>query len=189
MALRGVGLPERLTVAAAQPALGWATGAFLKAYLANRAEATTTVLEASPIAAHIRDLASGGWQGTFSQLWDDLAEAAPETDRKSRDWPKDATRLSGALLSIEPALRAEGIMVRSIRYTATPVKATLIVSRPKLTAASSWECFQLSFRHRSPTMLVPRPNSSTDIVAVHTHQAHLERSHPVYAGTSSLRRP
>src|SRR6185312_15987157 len=51
---------------AAEPALGWAQGAFMVAYNRNREAANELALEASPIASKLVELLAGAgrWEGT-----------------------------------------------------------------------------------------------------------------------------
>jgi hypothetical protein len=99
-------------VAAASPALGFTTEEFLDAYRENHRRAFETALEADSVAAVVRTLATeGGFNGTPTQLLERLNLLATETQRRARDWPKDATRLSGRLKRLNPALRDRGIEV------------------------------------------------------------------------------
>jgi hypothetical protein len=55
---------------AAEPALGWAPGAFLRVYAENREQANDLALEAVTVVPHLRALleAQGEWRGTMSDL-------------------------------------------------------------------------------------------------------------------------
>jgi hypothetical protein len=101
-------------VSAAEPGLGWGQGTFLDAYADKRAEAHELTLEASVISTPVRNLAEGkGFFGTATELLRVLNERAGDELHMLRrnGWPKDATRLSGALRRIAPNLREVGVKV------------------------------------------------------------------------------
>jgi hypothetical protein len=99
-------------VVAAEPALPWSQGAFLAAYSGNRAGAIEATLDADPVADAVCALVAGEpWKGRASELMPRLAQGMPEHVLRSHDWPKDATRLSGRLRRLAPALRKVGIDV------------------------------------------------------------------------------
>lgn len=98
-------------VTAAEAALPWAAGRFAETYAANRADATELALEASPVAAEVRQLvaAVGKWEGTAGELLAVLDGRAPERTRRLRSWPTTARSLSSALRRLAPALREAGV--------------------------------------------------------------------------------
>jgi hypothetical protein len=98
---------------AAAPAFGWKAEAVTGAMEENRAGAVAGVIEADAVASAMQAIAGKQqvWTGTSTDL---LAEINRETtlDRqRERDWPKDATRLSGRLRRVAPALRRAGVEV------------------------------------------------------------------------------
>jgi hypothetical protein len=101
----------RLAVAA-QPALG-GTVSFLDAYHANREEAHATVVETSTLGEHLRALVlvSGTWEGTASELLQNLNERATESEKRSRAWPNVPNRVKPALQRLAPSLRHIGVEV------------------------------------------------------------------------------
>jgi len=101
-------------VVAAEPALPWEPGAFLRAYAGNRGAANELALEASIVAAPLTALlAAGGgrWQGTARELLDALEGHATEKVKKHRDWPANARKLGGELRRLAPNLRRAGTNV------------------------------------------------------------------------------
>jgi hypothetical protein len=94
-------------VAAAEPVLGWPSGAFLASYLDNRATANTAALDESVLAPLIVALMTGRdiWQVTASDLLAALEAKANEKTRKRRDWPSTPRKLSGDLRRLAPNLR------------------------------------------------------------------------------------
>jgi hypothetical protein len=101
-------------IVAAEPSFGWEKGTFLTAYADKRAEAHELTLEASVISGPVRDLADEqGFLGTATELLRLLDERVGDDLQVLRrnGWPKDATRLSGALRRIAPNLRAVGVKV------------------------------------------------------------------------------
>jgi hypothetical protein len=97
---------------AAEPALGWQAGSFLRSYSGNREAANDLALEASPLAGPIRVVAAaGGFEGTATELLARLAQHAAEKVANSRQWPKTGQALSGALRRLAPNLRKVGVLV------------------------------------------------------------------------------
>lgn len=97
-------------VTAAEPALGWTTGAFAAAYRRNRRDGSALALDAALIAAPLQDLAEiGEWQGTATELLRRLAELAGDETTSHREWPRDGRALTDALKRLSPNLRAIGI--------------------------------------------------------------------------------
>jgi hypothetical protein len=119
-------------VTAAEPALGWAPGAFLTAYRGNQRDANELALEASPIVVPLRKLMEQetAWEGTAGDLLEKLAALAGEKAVKEKEWPKRANVLSGKLRRLAPNLAQVGVGVdferqpggrrsRTIRLTRT----------------------------------------------------------------------
>jgi hypothetical protein len=102
-----------LWVTAAEPALGWEPGSFLRTYRENQGQAITTTLEASLITSPLREvLAEKGWfRGPTSDLLRCLRDRVEDRVVRDSAWPKDPIRLSGELRRLAPALRRVGIDV------------------------------------------------------------------------------
>lgn len=109
-----------LWVSAAEPALGWKTGRFKRAYEKNRRQAQLAILEASPLATPLcrfmEALVKEGvfeWKGQATKLLQELGRFRGEDDGKSGDetWPKGASALSNKLRRLAPAIRRIGISV------------------------------------------------------------------------------
>jgi len=99
---------------AAEPMLGVPCGTVARAWTRTRADAHAVALEHS-VAEAVRKLHGEQveWSGTATELLCLLAADTytNESTRRSRDWPSDATRLSGALRRLMPSLRTVGIEV------------------------------------------------------------------------------
>lgn len=105
-------------LSACEPVLRVKPGAMLKAYVTARRTAAASTLEASAVAAALRDWAPTAgssewtWEGTATSLLVALAEHAPESVcRDPRRWPQSPRSLSGALRRLAPALRGAGIVI------------------------------------------------------------------------------
>jgi hypothetical protein len=117
-------------VVAAEPALGWPAGSFLRAYTGNREAIHEIALDASLIVEPLRVLVEAGdITGTATELLDRLVAIAGEAAAHRRGWPRNPTALSRELARIAPNLRAVGIEVergrgahgsRSIAVRAVP---------------------------------------------------------------------
>ncbi len=110
-------------VIACEPALPWAAGSFIDAYMNNRASANDSALEASSIGAPILKLVEerGGFEGLMRELLGAL-EATLAKDRNGSaktpaDWPKSSRALSGEVRRIAPNLRAAGVDVIIGKHT------------------------------------------------------------------------
>jgi hypothetical protein len=88
-------------VTAAEPALGIADGAILRAYAGAREQATEQTLDGDPLAVAIRAV-SRPWEGTAADL---LARITP-AGRLPRGWPESPRGLSGALRRLAPSAPA-----------------------------------------------------------------------------------
>ena len=106
-----------LWVTAAEEALGWEKGGFLKAYNDNRGDANRQALEASPVAAAVWRLMKDRdeWRGTATELYQKLGGAATEEMRRSKAWPAAPNSLGGEMKRLAPALRAVGIEAEDYR--------------------------------------------------------------------------
>ncbi len=104
-----------LWAVAAERALGWQRGTFLRAYVGNRKDANSLALEASPVVpvllASLEDT-GGTWDGSAADLLTRLNGLADEKTVRQRGWPKTAQHLSGNLRRLAPSLRASGIDVQ-----------------------------------------------------------------------------
>ena len=100
-----------LWATAAEDALGWEPGAFMDAYIGNRAEATESALEADPVAIAVRELMEDRdeWSGTAGELWEALNELVGEAIRHTKVWPGAPNALSARMKRLAPALRGISI--------------------------------------------------------------------------------
>jgi hypothetical protein len=102
-------------VAAAEPALKWEKGTFLKAYSINRREVTALTLDADQVGTAVKTFMEGRsfkiWEGTASELLDALDGQADDRAKKGKYWPRSANALSGKVKRSATALRTEGIEV------------------------------------------------------------------------------
>jgi hypothetical protein len=103
---------------AAEAALGWEEGAFVRSYTANRREVNFLSLEDSVLVPPLRELVGrGGWEGSCTELLAELARGADEKAVRSRGWPSSARLLSNALRRLAPNLRRAGIAVEFSRLS------------------------------------------------------------------------
>lgn len=103
-----------LFIAAAEPALPWKGGEFIRAYRANRAESNFSAIEGSPVAPPILAMirAELAWSGSAGQLLKLLeARYTDEQIRRQKDWPQNLKAMGTAIRRVAPNLRAAGITV------------------------------------------------------------------------------
>lgn len=98
---------------AAEPALGLAPGAFMKAYTVNRDEIHELAIEHSPVATALRTLidTTGSFSGTATELKAALESCIDDRLRNSKLWPQSARAVAGELRRLTPNLRAIGYNV------------------------------------------------------------------------------
>ena len=123
--LERLALPRMADFAAlacrASRGLGWGPEAVLGAMERNRHAAVEAVVDSDPMSDALRDVlkregvegldGEGEWRGTASALLPLLTAAVSDDVRRERSWPKDATRLSGRLRRLAPALHRIGLEV------------------------------------------------------------------------------
>jgi hypothetical protein len=101
-----------LWATAAEEPLGWESGAFLRAYTGNRAEANHLTLEANPIVAPLQRLVEQrAWTGSATELLTALNQYVDDATRRQRPWPKTGKTLSDNFRRLAPNLRDIGIEV------------------------------------------------------------------------------
>ncbi|HZL59165.1 MAG TPA: hypothetical protein VFC38_05650 [Stellaceae bacterium] len=108
-------------IEAAAPGLGWEPGEFLTLYEANRTGTVLLTLESSMVGLTLRNLILGltdpekGWEGTASTLLLQLEQAASETFKRARAWPRQPGALGMELRRLAPVLRQVGIEIEHKR--------------------------------------------------------------------------
>ena len=126
-----------LWIAAAEPALGWERGTFMRAYAGSRRDVTAQALEASPVAQALtafmdrryNDHGEQEWSGTATILLGVLAAHVDETVQRGRGWPKAANTLTGELRRVAPTMRALGIDLELDRREGRGGTRTLRITR------------------------------------------------------------
>ena len=101
-------------VSAAEPALPWNTGDFMKAYNKNRQEIIDNALESDLVASEIKRLVDNGgeWSGTATELLAALNQSALENKKRDKSWPKLPNVLSRQLRRCATFLREKGIDIQ-----------------------------------------------------------------------------
>ncbi|NGZ11161.1 MAG: hypothetical protein CV088_17575 [Nitrospira sp. LK70] len=99
---------------AAEKALGWNSGTFMKSYTQNQEEANDLALDASPLTGPLKKFltlptATPSWTGSATDLLMKLHDRADEQVRRLKSWPSTPRALSNALRRLAPNLRASGI--------------------------------------------------------------------------------
>jgi hypothetical protein len=98
-------------VVATEEALGWDRGAFMHAYIGNRAEANEIAIANDPVAEAVQRLVDrhDKWSGTATALLRVLGKQVSDEIRRSKAWPATPNALSNQLKRLAPALREAGI--------------------------------------------------------------------------------
>lgn len=107
-------------VAAAEPALPWAPGAFIAAFARARQHATATLAEGDSVAAAVRSFIHDQgqeWSGLKSALHDLLTLRVNASVQRPKDWPANARWFSDRLRRAAPVLRALGIEIDEWRVS------------------------------------------------------------------------
>jgi len=100
-----------LWITAAESALGWEPGAFMRSYTGNRSESRELAIEASPVGALLRTIAEEGFEGTTRELLELLNTRAGESAQRQKEWPKNARSLAAHITRLAPDLRKLGYTV------------------------------------------------------------------------------
>jgi hypothetical protein len=121
---------------ATEVTLGGEEGSFMEALDLSDEEGAQQALEASPLAEPLYQLAQAnpdGWEGTASEMLAKLREYADEDLQHTREWPKAANVLSGALKRLAPLFREAGqVQIQQLsradgqgskRWSVKPLKA------------------------------------------------------------------
>ena len=92
----------------------WEAGGFLQAYKRNRDHAAETVLDAHLVGSAVMKFMEGkdAWEGTATNLLDELKKLVSEPEQKEKGWPKGANRLSNLLRTVAGTLAKVGIGVK-----------------------------------------------------------------------------
>jgi hypothetical protein len=92
----------------------WPSGTFVRAYDENRKVAIEGVVEADPVADHVREMMAEAtaWTGSASDLYRIGAGPSPDgCSASSSGWPKSPRALASRLRRVQTALRALGIEI------------------------------------------------------------------------------
>jgi putative DNA primase/helicase len=117
-----------LRITAAESALGWSKGDFMKLYDRNRQEVFEIALESDPIGQLIHELITmdnypAGWAGTAAGLLNLLNSRAPDSV-KGRFWPSNPSAMGAALRRVSPVLRKVGFKIEKSRGTKRMISIT-----------------------------------------------------------------
>ena len=93
--------------------MGSEENSFVASIKSLKTVSSELIVESSPVGVLIRSLLDerDEWVGKASKLLAWLNTKGSVEVMKRKDWPKDATRLSGLLKRLAPSLRAEGIEI------------------------------------------------------------------------------
>jgi hypothetical protein len=101
-------------VVAAEPALPWEPGSFIKEYKKNRFELIEVAIESDPISLSVLEMmtrpeAPKEWSGTPTALLKRLENYVPNNGASKKGWPQAPNIFSGRLRRVQTFLRAKGI--------------------------------------------------------------------------------
>ncbi len=104
-------------VVAAEPALPWDNGMFLKAYESNRSEFIDIALDADPAGTFVLEFMDkrDEWSGTHSELLESLKNIVPKSIQRIKEWPKSPNSLSNRLMKLEAFLMKKGVKIERER--------------------------------------------------------------------------
>jgi hypothetical protein len=124
-------------VAAAEPALGWESGRFLRAYAFQQSDTDDLALDQDAVAPLILRLPglrdTGRWEGTATDLWRELLDLLALDGRpRPIGWPRAPNRLASHLRNLAPVLRAHGVDLAAVRTATTRF---FVVTRRTITTA------------------------------------------------------
>jgi hypothetical protein len=111
--------------------LGYDANEFLEAYRQNRQSATVSLLEDSRIGGAVQRFMENrqSWEGTATELLDELSVLVGEATAQSKSWPKTPHALSGYLKRLAPSLRTVGIDVQFGRDLSPSRRRLITITR------------------------------------------------------------
>jgi len=128
-------------VVAAESALPFEAGAFMRAYNTNLNSSNVTVIEASATGPAIVQLVrtQRQWQGTALELLTTLSgnNYTDEKDRRRRDWPDNPRAMANAVRRLAPTLRASGIDVEFDRESKSGRRLIILENSRNSSSVSS----------------------------------------------------
>jgi hypothetical protein len=163
---------------AVSQALGKQPGDFMRAYSANRKHATLQIVDEAPVAIYVRAFMENRseWEGSASELLEELTALLGEKRRELRDWPTSGRKLSGALRRLAPPLRSNGIDLDFGQRTGAGRNKRLIRIR----------CTVIS-EHDQPPEQPAQPAAGSEVSAPGDPEKPVcERSAPGEASTASI---
>lgn len=106
---------------AAEGALEWSSGAFMRAYQANQDAGMEAALDAAPFAEAVIHFieARQQWRGTATDLLNVLESIILDRVKRAADWPKSGKGVSNALKRAGALLRYHQITVERARRSGT----------------------------------------------------------------------
>ena len=120
-------------VIAAEPALPWAPGAFLKAFEQSQAQALAALVDGDVVAKEIMNFSRHhpkGWSGLVSDLFDQLNLNADPQVTRLKDWPHSANWLSMRIDRIAAGLRVRGMEITNRRSNRGAVVTITKIAAP-----------------------------------------------------------
>ena len=133
-----------LWVAAAEDALPWKKGTFVKEYTLNREMLVDVGLEDDPIGSTVLEfmqkLSQSEWSGTATELLYALNKIASKALKRHKDWPKLHNALSRRLMRVAGFLRKRGIEIEraNTRPRTITVKKTVQPTPEPATACNEF---------------------------------------------------
>lgn len=119
-------------ILACEPALGWDPESFLDIYTGNIREANEICLNENilyhPLCHLMVERKHCEWEGTPTDLLSELRRLADDHDEKlttSKDWPKNANKLTQKLRRMSEALRKTGLDLNLDLHTGTERKIVI----------------------------------------------------------------
>ena len=103
-------------IVAAEPALPWNKGLFMRAYESNRKDTVESALDGDVVSWAVIQMMNHRdtfWSGTPTELNMVLSEYAKQFGWKKSDWPKAPNAMSSRLKRVRSFLRKKGIIVQT----------------------------------------------------------------------------
>gem|GEM_PF-5506424 len=98
---------------AVEAGLGWPSGTFMQAMACNQDDSNEAVVAGSLVGEIVRKfvVARQSWEGTWSELLDQLNKFADDDVKRREGWPHDSRTLSNKLRLLAPNLCGVGLDV------------------------------------------------------------------------------
>jgi len=120
---------------AVEKAMDWPGNTFMSTYNSNRILSVEMSLDADPVAQAIISIEKQEWEGTATDLMDELERQVSDSIKRSKSWPSAPNWLSNRVRRLVPAFRKIGIEIEFGREGSGGKRLMAIIKTEKFTVS------------------------------------------------------